>query len=359
MGVRTKGQAALAAVVLFGSGWYLGGGPAVAGATAVSGAAAERVVWGGYYLGGNADIRPNTTDRGMHLTSLTTYRSFYDNFVFPGWQKDWISTLMGQGVEPNVVLELKTYGGPPPASLTCAGRQYTVPQPTMTAQQRPGTTPAKFYGYDQVTGGKLDGLLCRAVAQLDALPAGPVTVQFASERDTDHEFGITMNGTAYTWAQADALAVPAYTYIVDYFRTHSTRAGARYTVGMAGFDHDSFVRSYVPAADDIQYNAYNHGATSRPAYDIFHRTYAWLGELPAGAQAKNVVIAEFGTSLKYANQAEWLGTVPAAIDRLPRVRMTNYFDSDTDWGTLDPRPAGLDALARAYATDPYVAAGTC
>jgi hypothetical protein len=359
MAVRTRAWVALAAVVLIGGGWLLSGGPPATdpgtgqSPVATGPAAAERVVKGGYYLSGNADIRPNTTDRGMRLTSLTTYRSLHDDVVVPGRRRDWISALMDRGVEPNVVLELKTYGGPPPTSLTCAGRRYTVPAPTMTAQQRPGTTAARFYGYDQVTGGELDGLLCRAVTQLDTLPAGPLTVQLASERDTDHEFGITLDGTAYTWAQADAMAVVAYSYIIDFFTTHSTRAATRYTVGMAGFDHDSFLRSYVAAADDIQYNAYNHGATSRPAYDVFHRTYAWLPELPASARGKNVVIAEFGTSLRYGDQAEWIGTVPAAIARLPRIRMTNYFDSDSDWGTLDPRPAGLDALSRAYATAPY------
>ena len=174
----------------------------------------------------------------------------------------------------------------------------------MTAQQRAGTPWPRFYGYDQVTGGKLDGLPCRAVQQLDALPPGPVTVQFASEPDTDHEFGITLNGHAHTWAQADALAIPAYTYLIDYFQ-------------------------------------------------VFNRTYAWLPELPAAAQGKDVVVAEWGTRYSLNDQAAWIAQVPAAITRLNRIRMTNYFDSDGDWGTLNPRQAGLDALKAAYATAPY------
>ncbi len=360
MAVRTASGAIVAAMALVAGGW-VATGPAVGGAPtpAAAGArsTAERVVKGGYYLADNADIRPNTTARGMPLTSLTTYRSLHDNDVFPGWGKEWIAELMTRGVEPNVVVELKTYGGPPPEEVACGGRTYETPDANMTAIQRPGTSWPRFYGYDLVTSGRLDGLLCRAVQQLDKLPAGPVTVQFASERDTDHEFGITLNGVARSFAEADALAVGAYTYLVDYFKRHSTRAGTAYTVGIGGWHHDSFVRSYVPAADEIQYNAYNHGAPSRSAYDTFHRTYAWLAELPAASQGKPVVIAEWGTSYSRGDQAAWIATVPAAIARLPRVRMTNYFDAGGDWGTLDPRPAGLDALTAAYRSHPYVAAG--
>jgi hypothetical protein len=359
MGLRSASGAVVAALALVTGGWYVGGGastPAGAEETGGRAAAVERVVRGGYYLGGNADIRPNTTARGMPLGSLTTYRSLHDSHVFPGWRKEWIAGLMRQGVEPNFVVELKTYGGPPPDEITCGGRTYETPDANMTAQQRPRESWPRFYGYDQVTSGKLDGLLCRAVQQLDKLPAGPVTVQFASERDTDHEFGITLNGVARTFAQADALAIPAYTYLITYFKRHSTRAGTTYTAGMGGWHHDSFVRSYVPAADQIQYNAYNH-RTPRSAYDTFHRAYAWLAELPAASQGKPVVIAEWGTSYNLGDQAAWIATVPAAIARLPRVRMTNYFDSDGDWGTLQPRAAGLDALKAAYRSRPYVAAG--
>jgi hypothetical protein len=360
MGVRKTSAAVLAAVTLFGGGYLLGGGASTSAGAAETpkAAAAERVVKGGYYLGNGADIRPDTVDRGMRLGSLTTYRSLYDNHVFPGWKQEWISALMGRGVEPNFVVELKQYGGPPPATVTCGGKSYPTPAPNMTALQRPNTTWPKYYGYDQVTSGKLDGLLCRAAQQLDALPAGPVTVQFASERDTDHEFGITLNGTAHTFAQADALALPAYTYMINYFRQHSTRQQTRYTAGMGGWHHDSFVRSYLPAADDIQFNAYNQ-KNRRTAYETFHRTYAWLAELPAGAAGKDVVIAEWGTSRVFKDQAAWIATVPAAIARLPRIRMTNYFNSDGDWGVLDPREPGLDALKAAYGTDPYIAAGTC
>jgi hypothetical protein len=309
-------------------------------------------VMGGYYLSGGGDITANTIGQGMNLKSMNAYRSLYDNYIFPGWNKSWINALMSaHGVEPNFVVELKAYGGPPPSSVTCGGKTTATPAPDMTTGF---WGSARFYGYDQVTNGSLDGLLCRAVAQLDALPAAPVNVQFASERDTDHQFGTTMSGTSYTWSQADALAVPAYKYMIDYFRAHSTRTPpATYTVGMGGWNHDSFVRSYVSGVDYVQYNAYNHN-TWRNAYDTFNRSYAWLPELPAGSQSKRVIIGEWGTSYTYGDQAAWIRTVPGAVARLPRIWMTNYFDGDADWGTLNPRQAGLDALTNAYSVVPYV-----
>jgi hypothetical protein len=360
MGVRSKAGGFGAALALLAGFWFVGAGPAAADdvpGPIRTGPHTQPLVprvKGGYYLSGNADIRPNTTARGMNLKSLTTYRSLYDNSIFPGYQKEWINELMAGGVEPNFVVELKLYGGPPSANVTCGGSTYPTPAANMTAGPRVGNSWAKYYGYDQVTSGKLDGLLCRAVQQLDALPAGPVTVQFASERDTDHEFGINLNGTAYNWAEADAMAIPAYTYLINYFKAHSTRAGTQYTVGMGGWDKESFLRSYVPAADRIQYNAYRRNAAQTP-YDVFNRTYQWLAELPAESQSKDVVVAEWGTPSSLNDQAAWIPGVPDAISRLGRISMTNYFDANAGWGTLSPREPGLDALKAAYATVPLYA----
>lgn len=318
----------------------------------VYGAFTERVK-GGYYLGGNANITADTVGQGMNLKAMTAYRSFYDRNVFPGWNMTWINNLMTTyGVEPNFVLELKIFGGPPGSSITCNGRTYSIPAPNMTtAFPSPGTTQ---YGYNQVTSGALDGLLCNAVNQLNAMPPGPVNVQFISERDTYHQLGITMGGVNYTWAQADALAIPAVQYLINYFKTHNTRnPRPTFTAGMSGWDRTSWIRSYVPEVDYLQWNPYNHSAPSRTPYEVFSRTYQWLADLPASAATKQVVITEYGTNRTFGNQAEWLRQVPEAIGRLPRIRMTNYFNSDGDWGILEPKQAGLDALKYAYSQPPY------
>jgi hypothetical protein len=105
--------------------------------------------------------------------------------------------------------------------------------------------------------------------------------------------------------------------------------------------------------DYLNFNPYNHSAPSRTPYEVFSRTYAWLDDLPAEAASKQVILAEFGTNRTFGNQAEWLRQVPAAVARLPRIRMTNYFNSDGDWGVLEPKQAGLDALKYAYSQPPY------
>lgn len=315
-------------------------------------------VKGGYYLKAGADITPDTVGQGMNLRSMTTYRSLYDRNVFPGWNAQWINSLMtNYGVEPNFVVELKQYGGPAGTSITCNGRTYSIPTGNMTAGFT--GTGVLYYGYDQVTSGALDGLLCNAVNQLNALPAGPVNIQFASERDTTHQQGITQGGVNYTWAQADAMAIPAIQYMIHYFRTNTTRVPKpTFTAGIGGWDHASFVRSYVGGVDGVdyvQYNAYNHSSPSRTPYDVFNRTYSWLPELPAESANRQVIVAEWGTNYTFTSptQAEWIRQVPAAIAQFPRIRMTNYFNSDADWGTLSPKQDGLDALRYAYSQVPY------
>lgn len=310
------------------------------------------VVRGGYYLGGNADITADTVGQGMNLKSITAYRSFYDRNVFPGWNMGWINNLMTtRGVEPVFVIELKHFGGPPGSSIACNGQTYSIPAGNMSVSFPVVST---WYGYNQVTSGAIDGLLCNAVNQLNAMPPGPITVQFISERDTYHQLGITQAGVNYTWAQADAMAIPAMQYLITYFKTRNTRTPRpTFVAGMGGWDRASFARSYLPEADYLQWNPYNHSAPSRSPYDVFSRTYSWLGDLPASSAAKQVIITEFGTNRTFGNQAQWLRDLPAAIARLPRIRMTNYFNSDGDWGILEPKQAGLDALKYAYSQPPY------
>jgi hypothetical protein len=120
---------------------------------------------------------------------------------------------------------------------------------------------------------------------------------------------------------------------------------------MGGFNEASFIRSYVPGVDYIQFNAYNHNAPSSSPYSVFDRTYAWLSELPADAANKQVIIAEWGTNYSFGDEVSYIEATPAAIAQLPRIRMTNYFNSG--WGLLNPKQAGLDALKQAYSQRPF------
>lgn len=320
-------------------------------------------VAGGYYLSGNGDVRPDTA--GMNLRAVTQYRSFADGSVFPGWQKDYLKTLVTDGVWANYVVELKYYGATVGAqTFTVEGRSYTVPAPSMTIQQRPGTTWPKAYGYSQVLAGQCDGVLHRAAYQLNAMPTpGRINVQLASEFDTDHEFGVTDAGVAYTAAQAHVRAVSALHYMLDYLRAKVIRPGVTFTVGMGGFDRAAWLAMHpetlMAKVDYLQWNVYRRAATET-AYDRFMRTKAWSdADLGPVGRVKDALVAEWGTPASLADQAAWIRTVPAAIARINaesttgRIVATNYFNSNYDWATLDPKDAGLAALRDAYVTSPY------
>ena len=334
----------------------------VASAAVSPSASAAVDVKGGYYLGGNGDVTADAAVIG-NLEAITQYRSLADGNTFPGYQKAWIDAL-GPTVTRNFVLELKSYGGPTGAqTFTVDGVRYTVPAPDMTIQQRPGTTWPKAYGYGQVLNGSIDGLLARSLSQMKTMRhVSTLTVQLASEFDTDHEFGTTEGTTAYTWAQADARAVQAVGYITSWFRSHGLPTGVRFSVGMGGFNRDAWKRmhpaSLAPSVDVLQWNAYNHGG-ARTAYDVFNRTKAWsVADLPAAWLAKPVHIAEWGTAKALGDQATWIRTVPAAITRLnsepgPTIVVANYFNSNPEWATLDPKAAGLAGLRDAYAVAPF------
>lgn len=319
-------------------------------------------VRGGYYLSGNGDLTADARTIG-NVEAITQYRSLADGNTFPGWQKGWIDTL-GPGVTRNFVLELKSYGGPSGAqTFTVNGVRYTVPAPNMTIQQRPNTTWPKAYGYGQVLSGQIDGLLARALAQLKTMQhTSTLTIQLASEFDTDHEFGTTENGVAYTWAQSDARAVQAVRYLVQWFRSHGLPSGVKFSVGMGGFHREAFKRmhpaSLAPQIEVLQWNAYNHNR-NRSAYDVFNRTKAWaVADLSPEWLAKPAYIAEWGTAASLGDQATWIRTVPAAMARLnsepgPKIVVANYFNSNPAWATLTPKAAGLAGLRDAYAAVPF------
>ncbi|KXK62475.1 hypothetical protein AWW66_07905 [Micromonospora rosaria] len=317
-------------------------------------------VLGGYYLSGNAD--PTADLAGSNIRSLTQYRSLADGYVFPGWQKPWLVTLGRQGVRLNMVLELKHYGAPDagPQTVTVDGATYPVPAPNMTIQQRPGTTWPRAYGYGQVLAGQCDGLLARALSQYRTLGFG-VNLQLASELDTDHEFGTTEGGVGYTWAQADARAVSAMRYVVDWFRARHLPAGTTFSLGVGGWDRTAYRRlhpeSLMSRLDFLQWNAYAtdpaHTALAR-----FRRTKDWVvADLGPVARSRPALIAEWGVrAAEIPDQAAWIATVPAAVAQLnaeggPQIVRTNYFNSG--WGTLTPTSTGLAALRAAYLRPPY------
>ncbi|MEV4541320.1 hypothetical protein [Micromonospora echinaurantiaca] len=317
-------------------------------------------VLGGYYLSGGAD--PTADMAGGNFRSLTQYRSFADGYTFPGYNRPWLTNLGRAAVQINMVLELKHYGAADgPQTFTVDGVSYTVPAPAMTIQQRPGTTWPKAYGYGQVLAGQCDGLFARALSQYRTLGFG-VNIQLASELDTDHEFGTTEAGRAYTWAESDARAVQAMTYIVNWFKARSLPAGTTFSVGLGGFDRACFRRTHPEALmarlDFLQWNVYAT-APEHTALARFRRTKDWaVADLGPVALSRPVIIAEWGVRVaEIPDQAKWIATVPAAIaalnaERGPRIVRTNYFNSG--WGTLSPKAAGLAALRAAYATRPYV-----
>ncbi|MEV4497109.1 hypothetical protein AB0J84_15590 [Micromonospora arborensis] len=320
----------------------------------------SRPVLGGYYLAGNAD--PTADMAGGNFRSLTQYRSFADGFIFPGYNRPWLITLGRDGIQLNMVLEFKHYGAPDgPQTFTVDGTTYTVPAPSMTIQQRPGTTWPKAYGYSQVLDGQCDGLFHRALAQYRTLGFG-VNIQLASEFDTDHEFGTTDAGVAYTWAQSDARAVQAVNYVLTWFKARTLPGGTTFSVGIAGFDRACFQRIHLEPLmtrlDFLQWNVYATNA-SHTALARFRRTKDWaVADLGPVALSRPVLVAEWGVRVaEIPNQAAWIATVPAAVAQLnaergPRIARTNYFNSG--WGTLTPKATGLAALRAAYATTPFI-----
>ena len=305
------------------------------------------LVLGGYYKGSGADIYPDTVNREMNLRSHTTYRSFADANLFPGWNKQWILNLMNAGVHMNYVLEWKFYGNTGTSALGVT--------PNSIMQQRPSTTWPRFFGWNQVLNGSCDILMDRAIGQLNTLPT-PINIQFTSERDTDNEFGITENSTYISWSYADTLARQGISYCINYFKDNGAPLGTTYTAGIGGFNKASFLRSYVPEVDFMQYNCYNHNGWRSPL-QVFKRTYDWIDELPVAARQLDIIIAEWGCTYPSsaaptgATQGSWLRQVPTAVAQLPKIKIANYFNSG--WGTLTSE--GLTGLIDCYNQHPFKA----
>lgn len=320
-------------------------------------------VMGGYYASGNGVMTRDI--QGMNIKSFTQYHSFAEPVMIPGYEKEYLKNLHARGIVGNYVCELKHYGNSNTGSqsMTLEGIRYTVPAPNMLIQKRPGTTFPKAYGYEQVWSGQCDGLLHKLAIQLRNMGGAPINVQLASEFDTDHEFGTTEGTINYTWEQADARAVRALKYMIDFIKTKNIPNNVTFSVGMGGFDRNAFKRMHpedlMIKVNYMQYNAYRRAANVA-AYDMFKRTKAWIdADLGAVAKSKNIIIAEWGSQAALKDQANFLETVPEAVTRLNneaktgRIVMMNYFNSG--WGLFDPSAAGLAALKGIYAQEPFTA----
>jgi hypothetical protein len=251
--------------------------------------------------------------------------------AFP--REPWIDTLSQNGMLVNYVWEPKVYGVPAPSAH---------PAPNAIYDNWGSGYP--FYSWQQVTSGALDGLFAEVATAVKALPYN-INIQICSERDTDHFTGGTVNGIAKTWPQLDVESVPAIQHIIGFFKNTMGVTNATFSGGMAGLDHDSFVRCYVPDADYVQYNAYNHGGWRSP-YEVFNRTYQWLADLPSSSASKPVWIAEWGCDAD-PRRPQYFAEVADAISRLPRISYLSYFNST--WGAISGADTtSMQALADCF-----------
>jgi hypothetical protein len=338
-------------------------------------------VRGGFYNGGNADVRPDTTALGTNLRSFTQYHAVHEAAasiipVAGTWQR----TLGDQGVACNLVVELKSYasgnGQVAAQSFTVEGHSYTVPAMAGRIQLGNNTsvTGPWAYSYSQVVAGAIDGFLHRLLVALRGKSAAQwINIQFASEVDTDNQWGTVDGSTRSDWPTSDGQAVAAYTYMINWLKNPPAGiiglpnhlAPVTFSMGWAGAwsGQAAFVRSH-PASlpvDYLHWNVYNHGANNS-AYDNFMQTMTYRMQCAPEVQAKNVIVAEWGCNAAY-DQAGYIVTVPAALNQINALMaldgdgqyvMTNYFNSaGNTWGTLSPLAAGQQALKTAYATSPY------
>lgn len=331
-------------------------------------------VRGGIYVGSGADWRSDFA--GANVRSFTSYASLAQTgtAIYPG--ADWRAALIASGLLFNLVVELKWYG----AGSTVAGqafkvegKSYTVPAPNGRIQRRAGTTFPVAWSYDQVLAGQCDGLLHRLLVELRKIPAtARVNIQFASEVDTDNEFGTSAStDRIYTRAQADTLAVRTYEYMIRWMRQPPAgisplpRPGpVTFSVGWSGAwsGLDGFLTLHPETlpVDYVQWNCYNQNG-NLTAYERLTPMMASYRRLGPVMRAKPIIIAEWGTNPAHpGGQGPWIDTWPAAVQRVNaeqvqrgegQILVTNYFDSG--YGLLTPRPAGIAALKRAYAAIPF------
>jgi hypothetical protein len=335
-------------------------------------------VAGGIYFSGNADVRPDTTNRTppISITAIQQYRSLADGSQYPGFQKQWVADMVAGGVWLNFVSEFKHYGAANTnaQTFTVEGRSYTVPAPNM--RYRITLDNALAYGYKQMSDGLLDGLLHRLLASLRAIPAGKrINVQIESEVDTANANGGTVeNGVSYTREQSDIRAVAAVQYMANWLRNPPNGiaplpADVTLSMGYAGqwSGLQNFINTHpetlMSKLDYMHMNTYNH-SSNWTAEARFREIKDWINSLGPIGKSKGIIVSEFGSNAAYTpNQAGYMAQMPAAINKLNgelqtagrgQFVATIWFGSNNDtWGTLNPKEAGLVALQQMLDTNPY------
>jgi len=376
----------------FSAAWQLTNGEH--GETPGTASTTDRVR-GGFYVASNGDPRSVTGE--APLRAITQYHALHEpgTSQFPGWQDTWRMPLYRQGVDLTLVTELKSFAAGSAQvgaqSFAVEGRNYTVPAMEGRVQlgSNTSTTGPWAYSYEQVYTGKIDGLLHRLLAALRAKPVEhEIIVQFASERDTDNQFGTmkldTAGGPAIrrSWAESDTLALSAYTYAIRWLRDPPAgipplAPGVKFTLGWAGHDWSgqaAFLRSH-PASlaeyiDYVHWNVYHHN-TSRASTDPataararLEETLAFYRAAPLAIRRKPITVSEWGAHPTIApGQADYIAAMPAAINAVNRDQhqrgegqyagQFNYFHSNGNWGVFDPPAAGRAAITTAYQTGPF------
>lgn len=331
----------------------------------------------GYYLSSNAD--PSADLQGVRWTSQTRYAGFSQ----PGGAQlpptGWVPAFLARGGWLNLVLELKSYAAGnaavPAQSFAVEGKTYTVPAMAGTMQRK--TTPVPCWSYEQVWSGACDGLLHRSLAALRTAPYGSrINVQLASEVDTDNQFGVTYDGQLLDWPTADAGAVRAYRYIMEWMRDPPngiaplSGVSRTFSMGYAGSwsGREAFLRTHPESlpVDYMMWNCYNHGSDAAPATRL-RETLAYRDAAGPKMRALDIIVAEFGSSSAWSGgQASYLSRWPAAVNTVNAEQalkgqggyvMTNWFGSnDETWGKVPTadKPAFFAAMRTAYSASPFL-----
>lgn len=331
-------------------------------------------VRGGIYIASNADWR--TDFAGVNMRSFTGYHSLAEQgaAIYPG--QTWRNDLVRSGLLYNLVVELKWYGAGSTVvgqDFTVEGKRYSVPAPNGRIQRRANTQFPVAYSYDQVNAGLVDGLLHRLLVELRKVTApGRINIQFASEVDTDNEFG-TSAGTSniYDKVQSDIRAAQAYARMINWMRSPPAGiapvgSNVSFSVGWSGSwsGFDSFQRLHPDTMpiDFMQWNVYNRTGNRTP-YERLMEMIEFDRRLGPTMRRKPIIITEWGTNKAHAGgQAPYIEAWPAAVQRVNaeqvlrgdgQIVSTNYFSSNSsEWGLLDPKAAGIAALRRAYDASP-------
>jgi hypothetical protein len=292
-----------------------------------------------------------------------------------------VTELLGQGAMLNLVLELKSYGNAAAQVFSIEGVSYAVP--AMRGQFQLGsntsTSGVPFHSYTQITSGACDGLIHRSLAALRNVPAGAwVNVQLASEVDTDNQYGIMDGSTKIGPLDSDALAVSAYTYIINWMRNPPVGiaplpSNITFSMGWAGqWSEDATPGRFANAHPDslpVDYamcNMYNHGE-DWAAVDRLRENVDLIGTAGSRIRSLPIIIAEWGSSENWlGGQAGYMVEMGDALPAVQRdladegrgqIAVMNWFGSrDATWGKFPVNPTySRNALQSLYASDIFQA----